>query len=237
MTIAGIDLGSRWLAITMGVEELPLRLTSPSRTLAVDPNDLDVVVAVTVEVLVGAGVTRAAIEFGKFYSREGDTPAKVMAMAEAHGICRLLHRELTKALAPLGIEVLTVDQQSWAHRLVPHHRGGIKTAESNEGVRARCGEGVYESFADQHQRDPAGVLLGAWLVDAAPRLKRVRRRKGAPPKPEPTPEEIEAKRKARREYKTKWQMEARGGSRREAKATAIAAAIARGSALRPDVFK
>jgi hypothetical protein len=110
----------------------------------------------------------------------------------------------------------------------------VSTAEACEGIRARCGEGAWDRLRDQHQRDAAGVLLGAWLVDAPPRLKRIRARKGrvTEPKPEPTPEEIAAKKRARREYKTAWQAQARGGSKRKARAGALAAAIARGSFLR-----
>lgn len=218
MTIAGIDLGSVRLAVVLGVEELPLRLASPARTLKVDPKDLDVVVGVVVEMLIQAGVTRAAIEHGAPYVPKGADEAAAAAMWRAHTVCTRLEERLYPPLRAAGIEVVTMARRTWSSRVVPHHRGGISEAESNDGVRGFCGEGVYESFVDQDGRrdqdqiDAAGVLLGAWLIDQAPRRRhhkyRDRRIDKTKPRPiELTPEQRKAK---RQEQKNNWRRQQMG---------------------------
>jgi hypothetical protein len=208
MTIAGIDLGSAWLAVVTAEDDLPLRLTEEPRTFAVDPKDLDVVVSVVVELLVKAGVTRAAIEHGNPYAPEGASAAAITAMWAAHTVCTRLDERITAALQREGIEVMTMARRTWSSRVVPHHQGGVSQAKSNEGVRARCADGAWERLhvvepmkaGAQHQIDAAGVLLGAWLLDQEPRARRYRYRdrrkdKSASRPAEPSPEE-RAERKA-----------------------------------------
>lgn len=198
MTIGGIDLGSAWLAAVVAADDLPARWTEEPRTFAVDPRDLDVVVAVVVELFIKSGVTRAAIEFGRFYSGESPSAGQATAMGNAWGIMHTLEHLFGNALRAAGIEVLTMARRTWSSRLVPHHQGGISTADSNAGVEAKCAEGEYARLLDQHQRDAAGVLLGAWLVDPERRRRHQKyrdRRKDptAPRPPELTPEERKLK--------------------------------------------
>ncbi|MGE5202133.1 MAG: hypothetical protein ACM3O6_08705, partial [Acidobacteriota bacterium] len=105
-------------------------------------------------------------------------------------------RELTKALADAGVEAVTWARESWAHRVVQHKQGGIKTSLANEGLRAILVPGSWELLKDQHQRDAAGVGC-MWLVDppAPPKRYRApRARPGGEQRPKLSPEQYAAKR-------------------------------------------
>lgn len=209
MTIGGIDLGSRWLAPVVAEDALPLRLAAPPQTLQVDPENPEIVVGVVVELFVAAGVTRAAVEFGRFYAGESPTPGQATATANAWGVMLILKHLFQRELAAVGIELIVMERRTWSSRLVPHHKGGVKTAESNDAIRARCADGVYEQLSDQHQRDAAGVLLGAWLIDAEPRRRRYkyrdRRKDKRTPRTELTEAELAERKAKRHEYQIDWQ--------------------------------
>jgi hypothetical protein len=203
-TIAAYDLGSGWLGVAIVAEEFPLEVLQ-SISLRVDPEDLDVVVAVAVEMAVQAGATRAAIEHSSnLYVPDGASKQKIMAMAEAHKVCGFLQRDLSRALEAAGITANTYARQSWAHRVVPHTQGGITTAMANTALEALCAPGSWDRLRDQHQRDAAGVAC-MWLIDkpTAPKRyrKRVRKRPEKPaeevagPKLTPPQAHLAAKRK------------------------------------------
>lgn len=198
--IIGFDLGSAHMGVAIVAGALPLDVID-ALTLGVDPNNLDTVVAVAVELAIKAGATRSAIEHGvKFYVPDGASKQQIMSMAQAHAICGQLQRKLTEALTAEGIEAITWARQSWAHRVVQHHQGSITTAAANEGVRAQCAPGSWERLGDQHQRDAGGVAC-MFLVEPPTPTKRYRAPRARPavdpdaPAPAAlTPEEREAKR-------------------------------------------
>lgn len=176
--IGGIDLGSVWLAAVVGEDELPLRLPVAPLTLGVDERSPEIVVAVVVKFFIRSGVTRAAIEFGRFFAGDAPTSGGATASANAWGVMKVLEHLFARELRAAGIEVLTVGRRTWSSRLVPHHQGGISNAESNAGVKAKCAPEAWATLSDrgdgvdpQHRIDAAGVLLGAWLVEPARRLR------------------------------------------------------------------
>lgn len=185
--IIGFDLGSASMGVTALADALPIEVIH-AVTLGVDAKDLDAVVAVAVELAVRMGATRAAIEHGmKFHPPyfsipEGSTGAQInsilarhrartASMAEEHAICGELQKRLTIALQAAGIETVTCARESWAHRVVPHHQGGITNAVAYEGLRARCAEGSWERLRDPHQRDAGGVAC-MWIIEPPARPKR-----------------------------------------------------------------
>ncbi len=211
MAIAGIDLGSAWLAVVTAEDDLPLRLVEEPRTIAVDPKDLDVAVSVVVDLLVKAGVTRAAIEHGPPYPPKDANQAALMAIWAAHNVCTRLDERITAALQREGIEAVTMAYRTWSSRVVPHHQGGVSQALSKDGVRARCAEGAWERLhvvepakaGAQHQIDAAGVLLGAWLLDQEPRARRYRYRDRRKDKSAPRPDEFTPEERAERKAVTR----------------------------------
>lgn len=273
--VVGYDLGSAQMGAAFLADTLPLDVLH-AVTLGVDPKDLDVVVAVAVELAVRMRATRAAIEHGmKFHPPwfsipEGSTATQIKAilerrqrqiisMAEEHAICGKLQEKLSSALQAAGIEAVTWARETWAHRVVPHHQGGVSNAEAKAGVRALCAPGSWEALSDDHQRDAAGTAC-MWLIDPPARPKRPSRASpSAPPKPVYTPEQkVELRRQQVRECQRAHPaggrpVDASAAERAAAGCTCTAkhrsdcpvkiardaarAATARGSFLRPDVFK
>lgn len=200
--ILALDLGSARIGYVLAERGLPIRIRK-ARTIDVDPAHLDG--AVKLCLLQLAGVTGVIIEHGRFYARQGWSAQKIMAMQQAWRVADRLQERFVLELELLGfkekepgqdpprLRYAVIPRASWAHRVVPHARGGITTAMANAGLRAHLAPESVGMLDGQDQRDAAGCLVWAFLPPP-PRAYRYRDRR-AKPRPRLTPEQRLARRR------------------------------------------
>lgn len=167
MIIAGIDLGSSRIGIVAAEDVLPVRAVARD-TILVNRSQLGITAADVVS-RIYPGVGRVVLEHAPFFAPVGKSPAALAAMAQAHEIAAILHDLLVRELRSRGVRVDTIPRASWAHRVVPHTRGGITDEMANDGLRAHVTAEVWESMRGQDERDALGTLVGSLLP--APKKK------------------------------------------------------------------
>jgi hypothetical protein len=146
------------------------------RTLPVVAERPDIVTCAVLDFAASVGAERLVVEHSRWFPRAGASPASLMASQRAHEVCHDIVRELQRE-SPVPVEV--IPRQTWAHRVVPRHRGGIGDALVAAALPALL-EGA-RLLADVHQRDAAGAVLGV-LLAPPPKVRRAPRPKG-PRKP------------------------------------------------------
>jgi hypothetical protein len=199
--IVGVDLGSARVGLVAAPSSLPLDVAA-SVTIHVDPKGptrLNAVVDRVLACVRFAGARQVAIEHAALYAPVNKGPAALAAIAHAHEVCAILEARLRVELDRLGVAVHTLPRASWAHRVVPNHRGGIPDALANAGLQEHLAPGSWTRLVSQDERDAAGAILGVLLPAPRRVVKRRNRHAPTPPKSTPTPEQIDARRVRRRE--------------------------------------
>lgn len=211
--ILSLDLGSRRIGAVLAPPSLPLRPVGKPVTVDVDPENIDPTVAHLAELLDAGRVSAVILEHAPLYMPAGKSPAAYAAIATAHEVCSRLHERITLLCRERKIPTLgttqkgmshpAVSRQTWAHRVVPHHQGGITDAAANAGLEVHVDPAAWALLTDQDQRDAAGALVGHLLP--APRRvfasrHKLRDRRGDRSAPHPaalSPDAIKAARAAR----------------------------------------
>lgn len=178
--LLGLDLGSRRCGMVLAPEALPLVIPiAGHQTLDVDKGDLGPV-ASQIEAMVASGnVSAVVVEHGPLYLGADWPPAKRVAVAQAHEVASRLHERILTICTGHAIPCHTIARNTWAHRVVPHHQGGVSNDLSNAALPAHVDPEAWGRLADQDQRDAAGVLVG-YLLGGAPAGPRPARRRLGP---------------------------------------------------------
>lgn len=148
------------------------------QTLDVDKGDLAPVAGQIEAMLMSGHVEAIVVEHGPFYPRMDKSAAANAAMAAAHGIASRLHERILTLCADLLLPCHTIARNTWAHRVVPHHQGGVSNEEGNAALSGRVDPETWARLADQDQRDAAGALVGHLLGGATVGPRPARRRLG-----------------------------------------------------------
>lgn len=177
--ILALDLGSRRCGMLLALPALPLVVPPGGhQTLDVDKGDLGPV-ASQIEAMVASGnVSAVVVEHGPLYLGDDWPPAKRVAVAQAHEVASRLHERILTICETRPIPCHTIARNTWAHRVVPHHQGGVSNEESNAALTARVDPETWARLADQDQRDAAGALVGFLLGGATAGPRPARRRLG-----------------------------------------------------------
>lgn len=193
MLILGIDPGSAHCGIALlstadaSQPGAPAASVLIAETLPVDPARLEAIVTAILERIaqvlaspdfVAALTMRVVVEHGPWYPRPGASPGGLAVSQQAWTVMHDLVRDL-RARCPVPVEVIA--RATWAHRVVPHTRGGITDSDVREHLPRLLDVASVALLTDAHQRDAAGAALGA-LLAPAPRAPREPRPKG-PRKP------------------------------------------------------
>ncbi len=118
--------------------------------------------------------------------------AMLASMSRAWALTDELARSIAHACAdlPAPIHGSFVPRQTWAHRLVRHHRGGVTDADVREALPLYLAPDLIATLHTKHEID----ALGAALWHVLPEIKR-----GQASRSTVTPEE-RAERQARKEW-------------------------------------
>lgn len=173
-----IDLGSVRCGVVRGPAEGAPRVTLADVVEPVADDDgrplLAAVDALAVHI-VGAAV--CVLEIGPLYMPQRVTPQAAREIALAHATCERIAdavAERCRAMMP-SVPVVRCARQRWAHRLVPHHSGGILQALARAAVLRHLEGTGSEPLPGDDRIDAAGAYLWAVL----PELPKARRgRKG-----------------------------------------------------------
>ncbi len=136
--VLGVDLGSARVGVTLVHAGLPLEVVAADTIQVTDHDHLGPVVNEIVACVraaeIGASSCRDIVcEHGSLYP--GKTPWATMQIAKAHAISSRLLAELRLALPGPWYRIQAIPRSTWAHRVVPHHHGGISTAASRDALR------------------------------------------------------------------------------------------------------
>lgn len=163
--------------MVLAPEALPLAVPAGGhQTLAVDPKDLGPVTAEIGALLASGNVSGVVVEHAPLYLPLGKSPGALLAIAQNHETCSRLAERIAVECKTRGVPCFVLPRASWAHRVVPHTRGGITDLMANEGLLVHVDPESWGRLADQDQRDAAGVLVGH-LLPAPRRLLAARRGK------------------------------------------------------------
>lgn len=177
MRVAGIDPGSRHLGVTTGYRDgLVVRVLS-ARTVAVDAKNLSVACSDTMFSIVNDDIELVVIERAPFYVPPGLSYQAAAAMGEALAVMRELAALLEHECRRAAIEVKIVGRQTWAHRIVPHHRGGITDGDVRGSLHNYLDIDSIALLRSKHEVDAAGAMLWHLLPELARKHKRRDRRK------------------------------------------------------------
>ncbi len=136
--VLGVDLGSARVGVTLVHAGLPLEVVAADTIQVTDHDHLAPVVEEIIACVraaeVGASTCRDIVcEHGSLYP--GKTPWATMQIAKAHAISSRLLAEIRLALPGPWYRIQAIPRSTWAHRVVPHHHGGISTAASRDALR------------------------------------------------------------------------------------------------------
>lgn len=175
VTALGIDPGSAHCGVVVGsIAEGALGIRSAD-VIPVAPANLDATVDACAAVADTGGCAEVVIEFGPWYP-SGKTPQALLASHAAWVVCNDLVRLLGERFATLGIPVVIVNRQAAAHRVVPHHQGGVDDANVLAALPNWLDAASLAHITDphrrgnKHMRDAAVALL--WRALPVPRSKR-----------------------------------------------------------------
>jgi hypothetical protein len=180
MILVGIDPGSAHLGLVVvdarayAVEgapdcgALPVRVVLVADTLAVDPAHLGAIVNEILDVAVSVGAGALVVEHAPWFPPGGASPGGLKVSHDnwlvTHDLLDALRRE-----SPIPVHVIA--RQTWAHRVVPHHRGGVTDADVTRALPALLDPASLALLTDTHQRDAAGAVLG-YLLAPAPKYTK-----------------------------------------------------------------
>lgn len=173
--VLALDLGSVHCGAVLAPAALPIAPAIHPLTITVDGCDLDGAVAAIGALLDEHDVRRVVVEHGPYYVSPTASDAAKAAQAKAHAVCERLLERIKIECRARGIPGQRIPRATWAHRVVPHTRGGITTKMAMDGLRVHVTEEGWEALNDQHQRDAAGALVGV-LLPAPVRIYRRRAR-------------------------------------------------------------
>lgn len=180
MYLLGLDLGSRRCGMVLAPPALPLAVpVAGHQTLDVDKGDLAPVASQIGAMVASGNVSAVVVEHGPLYLGADWPPAKRVAVAQAHEVASRLHERILTICAGIEVPCHTIARNTWAHRVVPHHQGGVSNEASNAGLPAHVDPETWGRLADQDQRDAVGALVG-YLLGGAPAGPRPARRRLGP---------------------------------------------------------
>lgn len=198
MIVTGIDTGSADMGLiaietddTGKVSRLA-RTTIDVRAFA-RARDMRPAVAIAMAWIADTGSEFVAIERSDLYTPQrapGQSEPAYAAMLAAMGRAWALTDGLAQSIAhacaalPSPIHGVFVPRQTWAHRLVRHHRGGVTDADVRAALPLYVDADLLATIHTKHETDALGAAL--WHVLPAP--------EGRPPRSRArhTPEEREA---------------------------------------------
>ncbi len=194
MILVGLDLGSKHLGLvvvdarTYAVEGAPdcgslaVRVVLDAHTLAVDPTHLDGAVNAALDVAVSVGACAFVVEHAPWFPPGGASPGG-LKISQANWLVTHDLLDALRRASPIPVHVIA--RQTWAHRVVPHHRGGVTDADVTRALPALLDPASLALLTDTHQRDAAGAVLGYLLAPPppSPKVPREPRAKGEPRPP------------------------------------------------------
>jgi hypothetical protein len=187
MILVGLDLGSRHLGLVVlrrgfgafdgAAAVVPGGAGVYPITLDVDPARIGLVVTMALDRAEDAGASALVVEHAPWFPPGGASPGG-LKISQAnwlvtHDLLDALRRE-----SPIPVHVIA--RQTWAHRVVPRHRGGVTDADVTRALPALLDPASLALLTDTHQRDAAGAVLG-YLLAPAPKVPREPMAKGDRP--------------------------------------------------------
>lgn len=171
------DPGSARMGAVAGHWTAPTLTVTAAQKIAVASGDDGVIEAAAqaIEFALTHNAAGIIVERGQLYMPTGVTPQAATQIARAHAImCRVA--DLIEALARAkGIPVERVPRASWAHRIIPHHRGGITDAMVLAALPGHIDPAGCALLVSKDLRDAAGALLWHFIPET-PRKRRSRAR-------------------------------------------------------------